>query len=70
MQAWLGLVRLRHSLHLRLVHGCAMVLIGPGLMLAKGINGLTARDIKLFVDGGYHTVEAVAYTYVVPGKLM
>ena len=25
--------------------------------------GLTARDIKLIVDGGYHTVEAVAYTY-------
>jgi len=28
------------------------------------MNGLTARDIKLFVDAGYHTVEAVAYTYV------
>jgi DNA repair protein RAD51 len=25
---------------------------------------LTGRDIKLFVDAGYHTVEAVAYTYV------
>jgi hypothetical protein len=25
---------------------------------------LTARDIKLFVDAGYHTVESVAYTYV------
>lgn len=28
------------------------------------MNGLTARDIKMVVDGGYHTVEAVAYTYV------
>lgn len=26
--------------------------------------GLTARDIKLFVDAGYHTVESIAYTYV------
>jgi hypothetical protein len=26
--------------------------------------GLTARDIKLFVDAGYHTVERVAFTYV------
>lgn len=24
--------------------------------------GLTKRDIQLFVDGGFHTVEAVAYT--------
>ena len=29
---------------------------------AKGVNGLTARDIKLVVDGGYNTVEAIAYT--------
>lgn len=26
------------------------------------MNGLTKRDIQLFVDGGFHTVEAVAYT--------
>ena len=25
---------------------------------------MTARDIKLFVDAGYNTVESVAYTYV------
>jgi len=28
------------------------------------MNGITARDVKLFADGGYHTVESVAYTYV------
>jgi hypothetical protein len=28
----------------------------------KGQDGLTARDIQLIIDGGYHTVEAVAYT--------
>lgn len=30
----------------------------------QGVSGLTARDIKLLVDGGYHTVESIAYTYV------
>lgn len=25
---------------------------------------MTARDVKLIADGGYYTVEAVAYTYV------
>lgn len=30
--------------------------------ITQGVNGLTARDIKLVVDGGYHTVESVAYT--------
>lgn len=28
----------------------------------QGINGLTARDVKLVIDGGYNTVEAIAYT--------
>ncbi|KMU74349.1 DNA repair protein RAD51 [Coccidioides immitis RMSCC 3703] len=32
------------------------------LSALEGVNGLTARDIKLLIDGGYHTVEAVAYT--------
>jgi DNA repair protein RAD51 len=32
------------------------------LTMMQGINGLTARDIKLFVDAGYNTVESVAYT--------
>ncbi|KAI9711623.1 MAG: RecA recombinase Rhp51 [Candelaria pacifica] len=39
---------------------------GPGaptpLSALEGVSGLSARDIKLFVDGGYHTVESVAYT--------
>jgi DNA repair protein RAD51 len=28
----------------------------------KGIAGLTKRDIQLVVDGGFNTVESVAYT--------
>lgn len=28
----------------------------------QGIAGLTKRDIQLVVDGGFNTVEAVAYT--------
>jgi hypothetical protein len=32
----------------------------------EGINGLTNRDIKLFIDAGFHTVESIAYTYVSP----
>ncbi|EFE41359.1 hypothetical protein TRV_03925 [Trichophyton verrucosum HKI 0517] len=40
---------------------------GPGaptpLSALEGVGGLTARDIKLITDGGFHTVEAVAYTY-------
>ncbi|KAF9889192.1 hypothetical protein FE257_007505 [Aspergillus nanangensis] len=39
---------------------------GPGaptpLSALEGVAGLTARDIKLFVDAGYHTVESIAYT--------
>ncbi|QQK46704.1 DNA recombination/repair protein RecA, monomer-monomer interface [Penicillium digitatum] len=39
---------------------------GPGaptpLSALDGVSGLTARDIKLFVDAGYNTVESVAYT--------
>ncbi|OCL13529.1 hypothetical protein AOQ84DRAFT_372091 [Glonium stellatum] len=39
---------------------------GPGaptpLTALEGVNGLTARDIKLIIDGGYNTVESVAYT--------
>jgi DNA repair protein RAD51 len=32
------------------------------LTCPQGVNGLTARDIKLVVEGGYNTVEAIAYT--------
>lgn len=28
----------------------------------QGIAGLTKRDIQLVVDGGFNTVESVAYT--------
>lgn len=28
----------------------------------QGIAGLTKRDIQLVIDGGFNTVEAVAYT--------
>lgn len=36
-------------------------------MATQGISGLTKRDISLFVDSGYNTVESVAYT---PKKLL
>ncbi|KAH7133649.1 DNA repair protein RAD51 [Dactylonectria macrodidyma] len=39
---------------------------GPGaptpLAALEGVAGLTKRDIQLIVDGGYNTVESVAYT--------
>lgn len=35
------------------------------MVTLQGVAGLTARDIKLFVDAGYHTVESIAYTYVI-----
>lgn len=39
---------------------------GPGaptpLSALEGMSGLSKRDIQLFVDGGYNTVESVAYT--------
>lgn len=39
---------------------------GPGaptpVTALEGVNGLTARDIKLVVEGGFNTVESIAYT--------
>lgn len=35
------------------------------LTLSQGVAGLSKRDIQLFVDAGYNTVESVAYTYAV-----
>lgn len=39
---------------------------GPGapmpLSALVGVAGLTQRDVQLLVDGGYNTVESVAYT--------
>lgn len=32
------------------------------LIFPQGVNGLSARDINLFIDAGYNTVESVAYT--------
>lgn len=29
---------------------------------SQGVAGLTKRDIQLIVEGGFNTVEAVAYT--------
>lgn len=37
------------------------------LIMRKGIAGLTKRDINLFVEAGYNTVESVAYT---PRKIL
>lgn len=41
---------------------------GPGaptpLAALEGVAGLSKRDIQLFIDGGYNTVESVAYTCV------
>ena len=28
----------------------------------QGIGGISARDVKMMVEGGYYTVESVAYT--------
>lgn len=28
----------------------------------EGVAGLTKRDIQLLVDGGYYTIESIAYT--------
>ena len=32
------------------------------IYILQGVAGLTKRDIQLIVDGGYNTVESVAYT--------
>ena len=32
------------------------------LIHKQGLSGLTARDIKLIIEGGYNTVESIAYT--------
>lgn len=32
--------------------------------ISQGIAGLTERDVKLVQEGGFHTVESIAYTYV------
>lgn len=37
------------------------------LTRSQGVAGLTKRDIQLFIDGGFYTVEAIAYT---PKKIL
>ena len=32
------------------------------LISFQGVAGLSDRDIKLVIEGGYHTVESIAYT--------
>jgi DNA repair protein RAD51 len=32
------------------------------LTMRQGVAGLSKRDIQLFIDAGYNTVESVAYT--------
>ena len=32
------------------------------LTRSQGVSGLTKRDIQLIMDGGFNTVESVAYT--------
>ena len=36
--------------------------VTEALINCQGVAGLSARDIKLIVDGGFNTVESVAYT--------
>lgn len=40
----------------------SVVLGQEGTNIRQGVGGLSARDIKLIVEGGFHTVESVAYT--------
>jgi DNA repair protein RAD51 len=41
-----------------------VLLSEEGSNLLQGVNGLTARDIKIIMEAGYNTVESVAYTCV------
>lgn len=38
------------------------ILCQGSINIRQGVGGLSARDIKLIVEGGFHTVESVAYT--------
>lgn len=37
-------------------------LLLPCTHVVQGVSGLTDRDIKLVIEGGFHTVESIAYT--------
>jgi len=47
------------QLSVRVAHWSLLV---ERVLICQGVAGLTDRDIKLVTDGGYHTVEAIAYT--------
>ena len=53
-----------HCPHLRYEALEIVRFIQHGDLMMQGVAGLSARDIKLIVDGGFNTVESVAYTYV------
>ena len=46
--------------------GCEEAAGGPGaptpLSQLEGVGGITKRDIACMVEGGFYTIEAVAYT--------
>ena len=46
----------RSKFTVQFMHGTSLILH------LQGVAGLSARDIKLFVDAGLNTVESVAYT--------
>lgn len=62
MMAWSALARLPLSLRSR--YGLIQFLYNDAYLNLhlQGVAGLTKRDIQLVVDGGYNTVESVAYT--------
>ena len=39
-----------------------MVYLNDFVNHSQGQAGLTDRDIKLMVEGGFHTVESIAYS--------
>jgi hypothetical protein len=56
-----ALAPLRHLLRSRYTNSFRLIFNHANAL--EGINGLTARDIKLITDAGFNTVESVAYTY-------
>lgn len=63
MEEWVDLVLPRRFRRSRYVNIDRSASTDHSINCLKGVAGLTARDIKLIIEGGYHTVEAVAYTF-------
>jgi len=59
---WAHLAHQHRSRRLRYAWSEVEQVPGCTLTTIQGVNGLTARDIKLVVEGGYNTVESIAYT--------